>query len=167
VLFGIAIGWLLADGARVGHGVPRWAGPAVAALLVVALLPGALSRLRGEHKDLFHERQRTTVINRLEAAVGHLGGYKHITYCGRPVTNVEYVSALAWFTHRNVGTLGYRPEFELRLKHPIVLFTELPNGWEALPWHTAASKVSACADLKSAWIYTGHHPNGVLVPRTS
>ena len=167
VLFGIAIGWLIADGPKIGHGVPRWAGAALAAVLVIALLPAALSRLRGEHKDLFHERQRTTVINRLQAAVNHLGGYKHVTSCGRPVTNVEYVSALAWYTHRNVGTLGYRPEFELHLKHPIVLFTELPNGWEALPWHTAASRVSACADLKSAWIYTSHHPNGVRVPRTS
>jgi hypothetical protein len=166
VLAGVALGWLLLDLPLAWRRIPRWVGPIAAALIVVSLLPGALSRARGEHKDLLHERVRTTVINRLAATVNALGGRQHVLACGRPVTNVEYVSALAWYTHRNVGTLGYRPKFELRLKHPIVLFTELPNGWEAMPWHTQASLVSSCANLKAAWIYTGHHPGGVLVPRT-
>jgi hypothetical protein len=47
-----------------------------------------------------------------------------------------------------------------------VFFTQLPNGWAALPWHTAPAKRAACANLKSLWIYTRPHPGGVLVPRT-
>jgi hypothetical protein len=72
---------------------------------------------------------------------------------------------LAWFTHDNVGYLGHRVKFEMGLDHPIVLFTQLPNGWETLAHHTLPSKVASCTRLNKAWIYTSHHPNGVLVPR--
>jgi hypothetical protein len=167
VLAGIGIGWILVYAPRLGHGVPRWAGIAVAGVLVAVLIPGAISRLRAEHKDLYHERGRTTVIARLHDAVDHLGGAAHIKFCGEPVTNVEYVSILAYYTHLNDGDVGHRPAFERHLKHPTVFFTQLPNGWAALPWHTAASKVSSCAGLKSLWIYTHPHPGGVVVPRTT
>ena len=47
-----------------------------------------------------------------------------------PVVNVEYVSIMAWYTHRNTGVIGYRPLIELhKRKYPIVLFTRFPNGW--------------------------------------
>ena len=80
--------------------------------------PGALARARKERTDLKHERARTTVIGRLEATVGHLGGYKHIRECGEPVTTVRYVSILAYFMKLNDGKVGHRPKFELRQKLP-------------------------------------------------
>jgi hypothetical protein len=165
VLAGVAVGWLLRDASVIRRGVPQWAGLALVALIVIPLIPAAVSRAQAEHKDLYHERGRTIVINRLAATVKHMGGAAHIKYCGEPVTNVEYVSVLAYDTHLNDGDVGHRPQFELHLKHPIVLFTQLVNGWQALPWHTAPAKRAACADLKSMWIYTRPHPNGVLVPR--
>jgi hypothetical protein len=167
VMAGIAVGWILVFASRVGHGLPRWVGIPVVALLVASLVPGAISRLRQEHKDLYHERGRTTVIARLHAAIDHMGGAAHIRYCGEPVTNVEYVSILAYYTNLNDGQVGHRPQFERHLKHPTVFFTQLPNGWAALPWHTAPAKRASCANLKSLWIYTRPHPGGVLVPRTT
>lgn len=170
VLAGVAVGWILVLlprlGRSEGRGVPSWVGIPVVALIVLSLVPGAVARLRQERRDLSHEHLRTTVIARLHAAVDHMGGAARIRYCGEPVTNVEYVSILAYYTHLNDGGVGHRPQFELRLKHPIVLFTQLPNGWAAMPWHTAPAKRATCASLNSMWIYTHPHPGGVLVPRS-
>ena len=69
----------------------------------------------------------------LQTAINRFGGYKHIVYCGEPVTNVEYVSILAWDTKLNVGSVGYLPKREIKHGYPIVLFTQLPNGWLARP----------------------------------
>jgi len=164
VLAAVAVGWLLKDAAGIARGVPRWAGIPVVAAIVVALVPAAVARMRAEHRDLRHERGRAAVINQLHAAVAHMGGAAHIRFCGQPVTNVEYVSILAYYTHLNDGNVGHRPKFELTLSHPIVLFTQLPNGWAATPHHTLPSKVAACANTNSLWIYTAHHTGGVLVP---
>jgi hypothetical protein len=166
VLAGIAVGWILVLAPRLGPELPRWIGAPVVALLVLSLVPGAVARMRDEHRDLRHERSRTKVINWLHAAIVHLGGAEHIRACGEPVTNVEYVSILAYYTKLNDGDVGHRPQFELHLRHPIVLFTQLPNGWAALPWHTAAAKRASCSNLKAMWIYTAHHPGGVLVPHS-
>jgi hypothetical protein len=132
-------------------------------LLVVTLVPGALARVRTEHKDLTHERGRTKVIAWLQAEINHLGGYKHVLACGEPVTTVRYVAMLAYFTRQNDGKIGHRPKWELHQKYPIVMFSPLRNGWGTYPWHTLASKQQACANLNANWIYTGRHPNGVLV----
>ena len=95
-----------------------------------------------------------------------LGGYRHVRNCGEPVTNVENVSALAWFVHLDVGLVGHRPDFELHQRYPIVLFTPLVHGgWTVLPWHTLHSKVHRCRGLKAAFVVTRHHPGGVLVRR--
>lgn len=170
VLAGVAVGWIVA--ALMQSKVrwrslvaPRWLGIPVAVAIAATLVPGAIARMRAEHKDLIHEHARTHVINWLATAIRHLGGEKFINYCGKPVTHVGYVSVLAWFTHDNVGYLGHRVKFEMGLDHPIVLFTQLPNGWETLAHHTLPSKVASCTRLNKAWIYTSHHPNGVLVPR--
>ena len=66
----------------------------------------------------------TKVINMLETAINRVGGYKHVVYCGEPVTNVEYVSILAWDTKLNVGSVGYLPKREIRHGYPIVLGTD-------------------------------------------
>jgi hypothetical protein len=162
VLAAIAFGWVLREiPGRLR--VPRWSGIVVAGLLVLALVPGAISRTRNEHKDLRHERLRTTEIGRLATTVDRLGGRDAVLRCGKPVTNVEFVSILAWLVHRNVGVLGHRPNFELHLNHPIVLFTQLPNGWATYPWHTYASKVTACQRMKAVYAVTKGHPGGVMV----
>jgi hypothetical protein len=163
VLASVAVGWILQEAPRVGRGVPRWAGAALVLVVVGTLVPGALARLRTEHKDLTHERGRTKVIAWLQADINHLGGYKHVLECGEPVTTVRYVAMLAYFTRQNDGKIGHRPKFELRQKYPIVMFAPLRNGWSTFPWHTAAGKVASCRGLNANWIYTGRHPGGVLV----
>jgi hypothetical protein len=165
VLAGVAVGWILTEVPKLRRGIRRWAGVPVVALIVLSLVPGAIARMRAERKDLSHERGRTKVIKWLGSAVDHMGGGAHVRGCGQPVTNVEYVSILAFYTNLNDGNVGHRPQFELHLKHPIVLFTQMPNGWAAMPWHTAPSKRASCSNLNSIWIYTRPHPAGVLVPR--
>jgi hypothetical protein len=114
---------------------------------------------------VYHERLRTKEINKLAAYLNSLGGYKHVLSCGRPVVNVEYVSIMAWYTHLNTGVIGHRPQFELHQKYPIVLFTPFPNGWAAQPYRTPANLQSSCANLKSIYVPTARHPNGVLIPK--
>jgi hypothetical protein len=165
LLGAIAFGWVLREIPKILR-LPVWSGVVVAAALGVALVPGALTRIHNEHKDIRHERIRTTQISRLESMITALGGHDAILRCGRPVTNVEYVSILGWLTGQNDGKVGHRPQFELHQKYPIVLFTQLPDGWATYPWHTRASKVAACQKMKSLYVFTGRHPNGILAPNS-
>jgi hypothetical protein len=165
VLAGTAAGWVLFEVPRIARGVPRWAGVPVVALLVASVVPGALARVRTERTDLARERMRTTEIKRLERTIDRLGGYQHIRRCGEPVTNVEYVSALAWLVKLDVGFVGHLPKHELRLKHPIVLFTPRSDGWGVRPWHTLASKRARCDSLHADYLFTRHDPRGLLIWR--
>ena len=165
VLAGVAVGWLLLDARTINKSLPSWAGIPVAAVLVAILIPDAISAIRAEHKDVYHERARTVEINKLAATINSLGGYKRVLHCGQPVINVEYASIMAWYVHLDTGYIGYRPEFELTKKrNPIVLFTPLPNGWAVQPYRTPASLQSTC-NIKSLYVPTAFHPNGVLIPK--
>jgi hypothetical protein len=164
-LSGVAVGWLLLDAPRIRHGLPAWVGVPVVALLVVSLVPGALARERTEHKDLLHEQARTVQIDKLAATVTSLGGYRHVLACGRPVTNVEFVAIMAWYTRLNTGKVGHRPQFELRQTYPIVLFTPLRNGWAIKAYHTPPATQAACANMDALYVPTARHPRGVLVPK--
>ena len=164
-LAGVAVGWLLLDAPRIRHGLPAWVGVPAVLLLVLSLVPGALARVRKEHKDMLHERGRTVQIDKLAATLNALGGYQHVRACGRPVTNVEYVAIMAWYTKVNTGKIGHRPQFELQQSYPIVLFTALRNGWAIKPFHTAPAMQSACANLTGLYVPTARHPHGVLVPK--
>ena len=161
VLGGIAFGWLLREIPNRLH-VPTWAGIAVAMALVLALVPGLRSRAGHEHKDFRHERVRTQDINHLAGMLNALGGREAVLRCGRPVTKVEFVSVLGWLTHQNDGKLGHLPQFELHQDYPIVLFTQLRNGWATWPWHTARSELVSCQRLKAIYVFTPGHPGGVL-----
>jgi hypothetical protein len=169
LIAGVAVGWLLKDGLalvdrlKIGWARPRWIGIALVAILGVTLVPPAIARLRAEHGDIIHERARTKQINLLAGAVNAYGGYKHLRACGEPVTNVEYVSILAWYTHLNVGKVGHRPMYELRQKYPIVLLTQLRNGWAMTPYRTPASLQGSCAHV--LFVTTPHQPNGIVVRR--
>ena len=164
VLAGVAIGWILQEAPKLRrHRLPAWTGILVVGLIVASLVPGAISRARKEHKDIAHERERTTVIGRLVSTLNAVGGQQRVRYCGHPVTTVEYVSILAWYTNLNDGVVGHRPKFELKQKQPSVFFEPLHSGWSVLPWHSAANKTATCAALKKSFIYNRRRPNGVLV----
>ena len=169
VLGGIGVGLLIAELPRLRAGIPRWAGVPVAAVLVAALVPAAVARIRDEHRDLTHERARTHQIALLQTTTSVLGGARHISNCGQPVTDVSYVSALAWLFHRNVGTVGGFQQgvekAELRNPtHPKVLFKPLTRGgWSVLPWHTRPYQARRCAALHASYAITRGHPGGALV----
>ncbi len=166
VLAGVTVGWLLLDASRIHRALPSWAGIPLVVILVATMIPDAISQGRIEHKDILHERLRTTEINKLAATISALGGYRRVLACGRPVVNVEYASIIAWYTKRNTGNIGYRPTFELhKKKYPIVLFTQLPNGWMVHPYRLRIDRQSTCAKLNSLYVPTARHPNGVLVPK--
>jgi hypothetical protein len=165
-LAGIAVGWVLVDAPRLSAKLSGWSGIPVVVVLVASLLPGALARARTEHRDLNHERARTTEINKLAATIDAIGGYKHLRACGRPVMNVEYVSIMAWYIKLDTGYIGYRPQFELKKKYPIVLFTSLPNGWALHSYRVKPALRASCSNLANAlYVPTARHPNGVLIHR--
>jgi hypothetical protein len=163
VLAGVTLGWLLLDVSKISRSLPSWAGIPLAVILVGSMIPDAITQVRAEHKDVFHERGRTRQINKLASYLNALGGYQHVLKCGRPVVNVEYVSIMAWYTKRDTGFIGHRPQFELRQKYPIVRFIPLPNGWSAQAYRPPPGLASTCAALKSLYVPTARHPGGVLV----
>jgi hypothetical protein len=161
VLAGVAVGWLLRDVPQIVRGAPAWAGVVVAAVLVIAMIPGAVSRARAERLDMRHERGRTHEISLLQSATLALGGTRHVLNCGQPVTDVGYVSSLAWFYHLDVGSVGGLQQHveaaELRNPAiPKVLFTPLSQGgWAVRPWHTRPSQVARCAGLHATYTSSG------------
>jgi len=158
VLAGVAVGWTLSELPRIRRGLPRWAGVPVVVVLVTALIPGAVARIRTERRDLRHERGRTHQIAALQSTTDALGGARHIQNCGQPVTNVGYVSAMAWLYHINVGFVGglqqHVEAIQLREPIPKVLFTPLVRGgWAVHPWHTRPQQVARCRALHA--VYSG------------
>ena len=165
---GLAVGLVLTELPRLRRGIPRWAGIPVVAVLVGTMVPGAIARVRTERHDLRHERARTHQIALLATTTNLLGGARHIQNCGQPVTDVTYVSALAWLYHLDVGSVGglqqHVEAVQLRKRIPKVLITPLPGGgWTVLPWHTNPSQVARCAGLHAAYVVTPQHPGGVLI----
>jgi hypothetical protein len=171
VLGGLAVGLLLTELPRLRRGIPRWAGIPVVAVLVGALVPGAVARIRDERRDLRHERARTHQIALLARTTSLLGGARHIQNCGQPVTDVAYMTPLAWLYHRDVGSVGGLQQHvegaELRNPAlPKVLIKPLPGGgWSVLPWHTRPFQVARCRGLHAEYAVTAHHPGGVLIRR--
>jgi len=163
VLAGVTVGWLLLDASRFDARLPSWAGIPVAVVLVAVAIPHAITTARVEHGDIHHERARTAEIDKLGAYIEALGGAKRVLSCGHPVLNVEYVSVMGWYLHLNTGDIGYRPAFELKQAHPIMLFASLPNGWGLTPVHQHGN--TSCSSLKSLYVPTARHPEGILVPK--
>ncbi len=163
VLAGAAVGWTLTDLPRLRRGVPAWAGVVLAALLAVALIPGAITRARTEHRDLRHERGRATQITLMAGAVAALGGWEHVRRCAKPTADVEWVSAMAFITHADVGVLGHKPHLEIHTHHPVLLFTPLlRGGWKIVPYHLHRHNFAACRRLRSYYVLTPGHPGGQL-----
>ncbi len=110
VLGGVAVGWLLLDASRIHRSLPSWVGIPLAAILVAAMVPGAVSQIRTEHKDVFHERMRTTRSTSSRRRSTRSAATRQVLGCGRAVVNVEYASIMAWYVHLNTGLIGYRPD---------------------------------------------------------
>lgn len=136
VLSGAGVGRLLADPPSL-PGVPRWAGPAVVGLLVVACVSPALSAARAEHRDLREQRKRTRVLQRLDTIVAELGGAARLRGCGEPLTRLEYQTALAFALRDNVSQVGFKYAQAIAHGNPIILFTPYPVGvgWTVQAMH--------------------------------
>ncbi|MDQ6729114.1 MAG: hypothetical protein M3022_02105 [Actinomycetota bacterium] len=166
VLAGIGVGFLLLDASRLIAALPRGTGIPVAVALVAFMVPSAISQASLEHKDIRHEQARTKEINKLSSFLSALGGVNHVERCGRPVLNVEYVSIMGWYTHRNTGTIGYRPLIELHhRRYPIVVFSTFTNGWSVKSYRIKPADKARCANLKALYVPTARHPAGVLIPK--
>jgi hypothetical protein len=137
VLAAVGVGRLL-SGVRIARGAwPSWAGGGVVALLVIALIPPAISAAHNEHKDIIHQRKRTTEINRLSQVVTALGGAARVRACGEPVTRLQYQTALAYTLGENVKSVGFKYGKSIANGNPIILFTPYSTGigWQVRPMH--------------------------------
>ena len=143
-LAGAGIGTLLAEGRRVSR-VAAWAGIALAAVIVLALVPPALSRARSEHRDIRQQRVRTAEIGKLTGVISRFGGPARFKPCGEPLTRLEYQTILAWNLHVNVATVGYKYEPAIHSGRPIVLFTPVSTGgWRVQALH---QRLPGCLSL--------------------
>ena len=143
-LAGAGIGALLAEGRRVSR-VAAWAGIALAAVIVLALVPPALSRARSEHRDIRQQRVRTAEIGKLTGVISRFGGPARFKPCGEPLTRLEYQTILAWNLHVNVATVGYKYEPAIHSGRPIVLFTPVSTGgWRVQALH---QRLPGCLSL--------------------
>ena len=132
-----------------------------------ALVPGALARLPHgapgpQARARPHDGDRPAPGRRSTTSAAT----QHILACGEPVTTVEYVSILAYFTKLNDGKIGHRPQFELQQKYPIVMFTPLHSGWSVVPVAHGGGKVARVREPeRRAGSTPARHPDGVLVPQ--
>jgi hypothetical protein len=151
VLAGVAVGWLLLlgrpRGAPLPIAVPSWVGALAVAVLVVSLLPAALSHLRSEHKDLREQRLRTAEINRLTPAVARLGGAARLRACGEPLTRLEYQTMLAYTLQINVAKIGFKYGQAIAHGNPIVMYTPTSHGWVVQAMHQTSPE---CRSLPTA-----------------
>jgi len=146
-LAGAAVGRMLADGPRLVRRVPAWAWTAVVVVIVVALVPPALSRARSEHHDIRDQRVRTAEIGKLSTVVASLGGPGRFKGCGEPLTRLEYQTILAWTLRQNVSKVGYKYGPAVASGRPIVLFTPRPQGgWLVQALH---QRTAGCQSLPS------------------
>jgi hypothetical protein len=138
VLAGVFVGRVLADPPRLGPvagGAALAAGAAAVALLVIGLVPPAISAARTEHKDLRVQRARTAELGRLNSVVGQLGGAARLRACGEPLTRLEYQTALAYTLGVNVSKIGFKYGQAIAHGNPIVMFTPTSHGWQVVAQH--------------------------------
>jgi hypothetical protein len=131
VLAAVAVGWLVAELASRRVAI-RIAAPGLAAVIVAALVPAAVSRVRAQRSDLHVEHTRTALIDGLGPVVAELGGASLLRHCGEPLVSLKYQSALAWTLHLNVATVGWKFEPAIRATRPIVIFDAHGDGWRVL-----------------------------------
>ncbi len=148
VIAATGVGRLLAAGVH-SSGFVRWTGPALAAVVLVALLPAARSRARFVHGDVSYGRDFARQLDRLQDVIARHGGGTRIVGCGRPVSQLEFQSVVAWYVGLNVGDVAWRPPEAIRSGRPIVLFQPRGWGWEVRPIHLIGSDRVTCASLRT------------------
>ncbi len=168
VLAGVALGWILVDLPKLRAGarslsIPRWVGIPIAALIVAALVPGAVAREHAEHKDLVHEHARTRQITQLERTITDVGGAHHVLACGRrrrtsassassPTSPIS--TSARWATSRSSSS---------QQTYPVIIFSNGPHGWTLLPAHLATATRASCSRLRAKVLFDARHPNGRVV----
>ena len=163
VLAGVAVGWLALDARRFHARLPRWIGIPIAVLFVLACLPHVKALADREHRDIVEQRNRTERILQLGSFVQSLGGPSRIEACGGALLNVEYVSIMGWYLHKNTGQIAYQPLKVLKRSNPVIYFILLPNGWLAKPLRPQHAHAAGCASVKGLYVPTAHHPQGVYI----
>ncbi|MGP0049853.1 MAG: hypothetical protein ACLPZR_13525, partial [Solirubrobacteraceae bacterium] len=136
-------------GSALARGVLRWAPAAVVAILVVALVPAARSRVRVTRGELHAAHHANLELTRLEAVIATDGGAAAIKACGQPVTLVGYQSEVAWAIGLNVGNVGYRPGRSIDQGIPIVVLKPHDDGWQVRPYNMPAADASRCDRLRT------------------
>jgi hypothetical protein len=150
VLAGAAVGRLLAGVAISPRlALPPWAGAALVALLVVALIPPAISAAHLEHADILHQRKRTAEITRLATVVSLLGGAARVRGCGEPLTRLEYQTTLAYTLGENVNRIGFKFAQAIAHRNPIVLFTPYASGigWQVRAMHQVTASCRSLPEI--------------------
>ena len=143
-LAGVGVGSVLLEAPRISRSA-GWAGIALVAVIVLALVPPALSRARSEHRDIRGQRTRTAQIGKLTGVISQLGGASRFKPCGEPLTRLEYQTILAWNLHVNVATVGYKYGPAIASRRPVVLFTPLAQGgWLVQAMH---QRLPGCTSL--------------------
>jgi hypothetical protein len=163
VLAGSALGWSLIDARRWHPRLPSLIGMPLALVLVAVWVPHAVALARHEHKDIAHERHRTQRILQLGSYINALGGPQRVSACGGALLNVEYVSIMGWYLHRNTGHVAYQPQKVLKRTNPVLYFILLGNGWKVEPLRPQRAGAPGCARLKSLFVPTARHPFGVVI----
>ena len=127
--------------------IPGWVAAALVALIVIGLVPTAISRARTEHRDLRTQRVRTDQINGLGSTINELGGAARFRPCGEALTRLEDQSILAWTLRRNVSAIGFKYGPAIASGRAIVLFTpRSERGWEVQARH---QQLARCRTLPS------------------
>jgi hypothetical protein len=145
VIAAVGVGRLLTDFWRFGA-LAGWAAVALAAVIVIALIPPVVHRARAEHADIVAQRVRTKEINRLHGTVVQLGGAARLRACGEPLTRLEYQTMLAWTLGVNVAKVGFKYSQAIAHGNPIVLFTPEADGWKVQAMHQVRA---SCKSLPS------------------
>ncbi len=138
VLAGVFVGRVLAHPPQLGSvrgSAATVVGAVAVGLLVIGLLPPALTAARAEHKDIHIQRARTIVLGKLSSVIGQLGGAARLRACGEPLTRLEYQTALAYSLGINVSKIGFKYGQAIAHGNPIVMFTPTSGGWQVQAMH--------------------------------
>ena len=134
-LAGAGIGALLVEGRRISR-VAGWAGIGLAAVIVLALVPPAVTRARSEHRDIRGQRLRTAEIGKLtgdDFASGRRGAIQAVRRAA-DAPRVPDDPGLEPPRERRHRRLQVRPA--IHGGRPIVLFTPVSTGgWRVQALH--------------------------------
>jgi hypothetical protein len=154
---GVAAGSARATGARLAGGPAgsaratgaRLAGGLVAAALIVAMVPVAVSVVRGERSDLAQQHARSAEIEALPTVIERLGGAARLRGCGEPLTRLQYQTALGYALGDNVSQVGFKYSEALAHGNPVLFITPFESGvgWRVQAAHQTAPGCAALPTL--------------------